>query len=141
MLRCNQSAVTTNFVYTLKDVKLKVKLSHYRPGQGSRRLRLPKFLDKFVKLTFPSLTLQAESTASRRIRSMKNSNNTMGNRTRDLPTAPPRVPNLYDAPDQNTIRRSSFWQSYKFHYLRQVVTVVLLKTLKMRLVFANTLGI
>jgi hypothetical protein len=36
MLRSKQSEDTTNFVDTLKNIKLEVKLPHYRPGQVLR---------------------------------------------------------------------------------------------------------
>jgi hypothetical protein len=101
--------------------KVKVKLSHYRPW-GFRRLRLPEFLDNrhlrvvglsalrtgrlypqeifLVLISVKRLSRPQGHTSARGIKSLKNSSDPIGNRTRDLPacsavpqpTAPPRTP-------------------------------------------------
>jgi hypothetical protein len=97
---------------TNRFVKVKVKQSHYRPWQaltgpeGSRRLRLPDFktigtwrwqgCQPYAPTTFTPgnipgthfcwrLSGPQDHSAAERIMSMKNSNKTIGNRSRDLP--------------------------------------------------------
>ena len=103
--------------------QVEVKLPRYRTGPwGSWRLRLLEFLDnrhmKVVRLSAPThrpslptrkipgthfcyrLSRPQSHNATGRIKSLKNSSDSMGNRTRDLPvcsavpqpTAPPRTP-------------------------------------------------
>jgi hypothetical protein len=86
-----------------EQFKVKVKQSRYRPGvaqRGSRKLRFPDIMTTaqdggkvcqpyapaaftLRKYTWYSFLLEAESTG--RIMSLKNSNDTIRNRTRDLP--------------------------------------------------------
>jgi hypothetical protein len=129
---------------------VKKKLFHYTPGQVikiSKRLRLQEFLDsrrmKVVSLSdlrtsclnpvrripgthfcYKRSRTQGHSAAGR-IKSMKNYNDTIGNRTRELPacsalpqpTAPPRTPFL----ELCWLNITHYWKSkFNYHVLYQM---------------------
>jgi hypothetical protein len=116
-----------------KRVKVKVKQSHYRPGQalkvpggwGSQiskqsahkgvKVVRPTHRRLYPQETFLGLNQPEGHSAAGRIMSMKNSNDTIGNRTHELPacsavpqpTVPPRAPSLYSKESKlrNTLGR------------------------------------
>ena len=108
----NQKMVTSEHKVTMVTLKSKAIPVQTWTGLGkSRSLGLPDFKttgtwrrwrQPYAPAAFTpqeitpvtSLTRSRDHSAAGRIMSMKNSNDTIGNRTRDLPAAPPRTPYL-----------------------------------------------